>query len=250
MADRPGFMVYFDFAPALGKLSDEEAGALFKAIMEYASTGQIPTLNGICEFAFEVIRPTIDRDSDRYNKIVEKRRKAAEKKWEKKAEMHMDANASKKMHMDANASVVKQTMPTTISTPTTTQHSTTTTTTTTKNIGEASGPVTDPDVAAVVSNYLDRINPVASPTCLEELSGYAKDLGKDVCLRALDIAVDVKKTTWPYIRAILQDKQRRGIKSLAAWDASDAERTMRKDEGNHGSTGKDSGEHQRIGRYL
>lgn len=74
-------------------------------------------------------------------------------------------------------------------------------------------------VAAVLSDYLNRINPSASNTSRDELRGFAEVMGPDVCRRAFDIALDSKKTSWPYIRAILQDKQRRGVRCLADWDA-------------------------------
>lgn len=74
-------------------------------------------------------------------------------------------------------------------------------------------------VAGVVADYLDRINASASPVCLDELRGFAEELGPEVCKRAFDIALDCKKTTWPYIRAILRDKVARGVKCLADWDA-------------------------------
>lgn len=44
-------------------------------------------------------------------------------------------------------------------------------------------------------------------------------MGPEVCLRAMDIALDEKKATWSYIRAILQDKYDRGVRCLEDWDA-------------------------------
>jgi len=79
-----------------------------------------------------------------------------------------------------------------------------------------------------VSDYLNRVNPSASPSSLDELRGFVEVLGPDVCRRAFDIALDSKKTTWPYIRAILQDKQTRGIRCLADWDALEKKREFGK----------------------
>ena len=45
-----------------------------------------------------------------------------------------------------------------------------------------------------------------------------------MCKRAFDIALDSKKATWPYIRAILRDKQARGVRCLADWDALEERR--------------------------
>ena len=71
--------------------------------------------------------------------------------------------------------------------------------------------------------YLNRVNPSASQRSLDELRGYAESMGADVCRRAIDIALDSKKANWPYIRAILRDKQARGVRCLADWDTLEAE---------------------------
>lgn len=87
-------------------------------------------------------------------------------------------------------------------------------------------PVAPPDasVADVFSDFLNRVNPTASQRCLDELAGYVKTVGPAVCKRAFDIALDEKKATWSYIKAILADKQARGVKCLADWDAAEAQR--------------------------
>ena len=235
MADRPGFMMYFDFAPALSKLTDEEAGALFKAIMGYAKNGQIFDLPGICGFAFEVIRPRIDRDREVYEEKCRKNsytayvREAKKRNeeflgYEQWLSSFIDGHDGARTctNVDERSRFEPTTTQQQLNSNTTQPNSTTTTTTTTNN--EEGGPVPNPDVAAVISDYLNRINPSASPFSLEELSGYAEEMGKDVCIRAFDIALDSKKTTWSYIRAILRDKQARGVKCLADWDALEADR--------------------------
>ena len=75
-----------------------------------------------------------------------------------------------------------------------------------------------------VKYYLDRINATPSRTCIDELLGYEKTLGTEICLKAMDVALDDKKTAWSYIRAILQDKAARGIRTLADWQADEDKR--------------------------
>lgn len=77
MAERPGFMLYFDTGPALSRLTDEEAGQLFKAMLAYAQFGQIPALDGMADFAFELIRPRLDRDAETYRERCETNRYVA-----------------------------------------------------------------------------------------------------------------------------------------------------------------------------
>ena len=118
----------------------------------------------------------------------------------------------------------------------------------------------DTKAAAVIANYLDRVNPAASPASLEELSGYARRMGEAVCKRAFDVALDSKKATWPYIRAILRDKEARGVKCLADWDRLEkAERPSTgkgkgPKSGDYGGTGEEAGKNEGdldwMERYL
>lgn len=241
MAERPGFMIYFDIASALSKLTDEEAGKLFKAIMDYATSGNVHELDGICGFAFEVIRPRIDRDREAYEEKCKKNsytayvREAKRKgnsylsydEWiSSETNVHERGQSLPNVHERDQLQLQQQ-----LNSNTTTTETTTTTTTENNNKGKDATDASDPDpVAAVLSDYLNRINPTASPSSLEELRSYAEDMGKDVCIRAFDIALDNKKTTWPYIRAILRDKLQRGVKCLADWDALETEREKSKKE--------------------
>lgn len=72
--ERPGFMLYFELVPALSTMDDVEAGLLFKALMAYAQYGEVRPLTGLSAFAFQVIRPRIDKDAENY---AEKCRKSA-----------------------------------------------------------------------------------------------------------------------------------------------------------------------------
>ena len=77
MADRPGFLVYFDITPALYRLSDVEAGQLFKALLHYAQSGDVPALDGLAGFAFDLLRPRLDRDRQAYRERCERNRYVA-----------------------------------------------------------------------------------------------------------------------------------------------------------------------------
>ena len=93
-----------------------------------------------------------------------------------------------------------------------------------KDKGQGQGQESAPDLAAVMSAYLDKINPNASQTSLEELKAYTESMGAAVCLRAIDAALDAGKASWNYIRAILRTKQSQGVRCLADWDRLEAHR--------------------------
>ena len=99
------------------------------------------------------------------------------------------------------------------------------------------------DIAAVLTDYRSRVNPRASPAALAELEGFARSCGAEVCRRAMDTAVDNGRPTWPYIRAILRDKQARGIQSLAQWDAWEE----RRQHGGHDSIHRETAQEKYHG---
>ena len=74
---RPGVVLYFDtLCPALSRLTNEQAGALLRGIVDYAQTGAIPELDPMPGMAFDLLRPGIDRDGERYFEQIDQRRYA------------------------------------------------------------------------------------------------------------------------------------------------------------------------------
>lgn len=70
------------------------------------------------------------------------------------------------------------------------------------------------DLSRVMNFFLDRINPMPSRICIDELTQFTKSLGADVVLHALNIAIDERKTAFSYIRGILSRYERDGIKTM------------------------------------
>ena len=138
---QPGTMLYFDIRPCLKRLSTQEKGILFEAILDYGEFGAVPELEGQLGVAWDFIQPRLDRDRERYEHITEKRRSAANARWGNATQT--DANASKSMQMDANAFFAMQTMPTTTTTPSTTPSPSTTPTSTPTGGGRQSRPKTE-----------------------------------------------------------------------------------------------------------
>ena len=118
---------------------------------------------------------------------------------------------------------------------------------TAKKIGTGYGEREGNFVSTVLFDYLNRINPTASQYSLDELKGYAEELGEAVCKRAFDIALDNKATKWPYIRAILRDKQSHGVKCLADWDALEQRRSTSENGKERSNAEKDT---EAMRRYV
>lgn len=74
-----GCIIYYDYLEQLYLLSLEERGVLLTAILEYGKKGVEPQLEGTVRMAFSFIRGQLDRDSEKYNIVCEKRRAAGKK---------------------------------------------------------------------------------------------------------------------------------------------------------------------------
>ena len=75
MAERPGVMLYFDIEPGLKMLDDPQRGQLLTAIIEYAHFGAVPEFSDpLLSMAWSFVKTSIDRDGERYEKAVVKKK--------------------------------------------------------------------------------------------------------------------------------------------------------------------------------
>ena len=123
---KPGVILYFDVRPCLKRLSDEEKGRLFEAILEYGENGVDPNFEGMLGIAWDFIQPSIDRDSNRYDHQVSQKRYAAYVREAKKKgvgiitfeEWHSMGNITRHHPISADIERYPTTTPATTSTTT------------------------------------------------------------------------------------------------------------------------------------
>ena len=197
---RDQFTFYRSYFEALKSLPARDFKAALLAICSYALDEEEPSLSGVPNSVFILIRPTLDsgrkKAENRYNK-----RKTKQEQTNIKPERNGKENEGEReveCEGECERDILKNPLP----------------------IGRGQ----ENAAARVRADFLDRVNPAASPSSLEELGAFAEELGEAVCRRAIDVALDAKKATWPYIRAILRDKQARGVRSLADWEALEGRR--------------------------
>lgn len=84
MATRKGFMMYFEVAQVLNKLSPEQVKRLVLDMCAYAEKGRGPDYSDepILEVLWVMCRARLDADAERYAQTVHKRREAANKRWD------------------------------------------------------------------------------------------------------------------------------------------------------------------------
>lgn len=79
MAERCYFCCYHDYRRKIAKLSDQEVGRLFRALLEYSETGETKELTGRESVAFDFIADDIDRAKESYREKCEKNRENGRK---------------------------------------------------------------------------------------------------------------------------------------------------------------------------
>lgn len=76
MEQKSSFVMYTEYLKHIQKMSMEQRGELFTAILCYAAGNDIPELDAAADMAFSFIRARMDRDYEVYMEKVEKRREA------------------------------------------------------------------------------------------------------------------------------------------------------------------------------
>ena len=79
--DKKGFILYCDVIHTVEKLTDEQAGKLFKHILKYVNDQDPTPEDIITEIAFEPIKQSLKRDLQKYEGIRLKNKENALKRW-------------------------------------------------------------------------------------------------------------------------------------------------------------------------
>ena len=69
---KDNFILYSEQEQLFNQLNDTQAGKLIKAIFEYEKTGKIPKLSPLSNMAFVTIKASLDRNREKYQKVVER----------------------------------------------------------------------------------------------------------------------------------------------------------------------------------
>ena len=96
--NKKSFLLYTDLIHTVKKLNDQQAGKLFKHVLEYVNDLNPQTDDILLQVCFEPIRQSLKRDLQKYENIREKKseagKKGANKRWQKIAD---DSTAIKPM---------------------------------------------------------------------------------------------------------------------------------------------------------
>lgn len=106
MASKATFVLYKSYLQKTERLSDEQLGVLFRAILRYESGMELPKMDALAEMAFDFIRVDLDANEEKYAEQCEKNRCNAKKRWDAK-----DTTACDRMQSDAKDATACEWMP-------------------------------------------------------------------------------------------------------------------------------------------
>ena len=103
---RDSFVMYTANIDQILLLNMEQRGNLFTAIMLYAADKELPQMDGMTQMAFSFIKAQLDRDNQKYQKMIESRREAGKLGGRPKGSASFDKSSESKK---ANGFFEKQT---------------------------------------------------------------------------------------------------------------------------------------------
>ena len=188
---KDSFILYTEQKAVIDKLTDEQAGKIIKAIYEYVETDKMPKLDSMLDIIIIPFKQNLDRNREKYNKISEIRARAGAKGGKQKKQMQTkenkcDDNDNVNVNENVNDNVNEN-----------------------KNVNDS---CVD-GLQEVIEFYNNNIGSI-TPFGLTILSDYTKELNKDIVIYAMQISVEANKRSLSYIKAILNNWSKAGVKTL------------------------------------
>lgn len=181
---RDSFIFYRSFYEAIKEVPENAQLQIYKAISIYALEQEEIELTGIAKAIFSLVKPQLDANYKKYEngKQTKSKMKAKDKQNESKRETNVNDNENVNVNDNENNN---------------------------DNVGESC----IDGLQQIIDFYNNNIG-LITPYGLEILSDYAKEMPEDLIIYAMKISVEANKRTIQYIKAILNNWQKAGIKTL------------------------------------
>lgn len=183
---RDSFIFYRSFYEAISELPKENQADSYNAIMRYALDQEEIELTGISKAIFSLVKPQLDANYKKYENGKQKKSKTEAKTKQTKSKKVTNVNENVNVNENENDNV--------------------------NDNDNVSDSCVD-GLQKVISFYEENIG-LITPYGVEVLEDYAKDMSADLIIYAMQISVEANKRTIKYIKAILNNWQKAGIKTL------------------------------------
>lgn len=188
---RDSFILYTEQKAVIDKLTDEQAGKIIKAIYEYVETDKMPQLDNILDLVITPFKLALDRNKAKYEKVSKVRAEAGAKGGKQKKQMQTkESKCNDNDNDNENVNVNDN-----------------------ENNNDNVGESCIDGLQQIIDFYNNNIG-LITPYGLEILSDYAKEMPVNLIIYAMQISVEANKRTMQYIKAILNNWKKAGIKTL------------------------------------
>ncbi len=181
---RDSFIFYRSFYEAIKEVPENAQLQIYKAISIYALEQEEIELTGIAKAIFSLVKPQLDANYKKYEngKQTKSKLKANGKQTKSKTITNVNDNDNVNVNDNENNN---------------------------DNVSESC----IDGLQKIIDFYNNNIG-LITPYGLEILSDYAKEMPVNLVIYAMQISVEANKRTIQYIKAILNNWQKAGIKTL------------------------------------
>lgn len=179
---RDSFIFYRSFYEAISELPKENQADSYNAIMRYALDQEEIELKGISKAIFSLVKPQLDANYKKYENGKQKKSKTEAKQKQTKSKKVTNVNENENVNVNVNDN------------------------------DKVSDSCVD-GLQKIIDFYNENIG-LITPYGVEVLEDYSKDMPTDLIIYAMQISVEANKRTIKYIKAILNNWQKAGIRTL------------------------------------
>ena len=183
---RDSFIFYRSFYEAISELPKENQADTYDAIMQYALNQEEVELTGVSKAIFSLVKPQLDANYKKYENGKQKKSKAEAKQKQTKSKVGTNVNENVNDNENVNVN---------------------------DNDNDNVGDSCVDGLQKVTKFYEQNIN-LLTPYTAKILEDFTEELGQDLVIYAMQIAVENNKKTISYIKAILNNWSKANIKTL------------------------------------
>ncbi len=184
---RDSFIFYRSFYEAISELPKENQADTYDAIMQYALNQEEVELTGVSKAIFSLVKPQLDANYKKYENGKQKKSKAEAKQKQTKSKVGTNVNENVNDNENVNVN---------------------------DNDNENVSDSCVDGLQKIIDFYNQNIG-LITPYGIEVLEDYAKEMPADLIIYAMEISVEANVRTIQYIKGILNNWSKKGIKTLA-----------------------------------
>lgn len=183
---RDSFIFYRSFYEAISELPKENQADTYDAIMQYALNQNEVELTGISKAIFSLVKPQLDANYKKYENGKQKKSKTEAKQKQTKSKVGTNVNENVNDNENVNVN---------------------------DNDNENVSDSCVDGLQKIIDFYNQNIG-LITPYGIEVLEDYAKEMPVDLIIYAMEISVEANVRTIQYIKGILNNWSKKGIKTL------------------------------------